>query len=214
MKKSKIIAISVLAVIFVTVMTLMLTGALSGIEPAIGKPLFHELLNPNGEKLEIMEHFTVFGDTVLDVFIIAVLLLLPMTTKQVGIPVASSAVVSTVLNKVIKAIVDRPRPDEDYRLLEIGSPSFPSGHAMNNAAIYIAVMMCLLPLCKTKAQKGIVITIFTIIPLFIGITRIYFNVHYASDVVCGWCLGAIVALVMTELVKPGLSNFSKLKKGV
>ena len=198
MKKSKILAISVLAVIFVTVFTLMLTGALSGIEPATGKPLLHTLLNPNAEMSEFMHHFTIFGDTILDVFIIAVLVF---------------AIVSTVLNKVIKAIVARPRPEADFRLLEIHSPSFPSGHAMNNAAIYVAIMMCLLPLCKTKWQKGIVIAIFTIIPLVIGITRVYFNVHYASDVVCGWCLGAIVALVMTELVKPGLTNFSKLKKG-
>ena len=56
-------------------------------------------------------------------------------------------------------------------------------------------------------------SIFTIIPLVIGITRVYFNVHYASDVVCGWCLGAIVAILMTEVIKPGLTNFSKLKKG-
>ncbi|MBQ3547196.1 MAG: phosphatase PAP2 family protein [Clostridia bacterium] len=214
MKKSKIIAISILSVIFVTVIVLMLTGALQGIEPATGKPLLHSFLNPNGEMGEFMHSFTIFGDTILDVFIIAVLVFLPFTTKQVGIPVAATAIVSTILNKVIKAIVDRPRPEEAYRLLEIGSPSFPSGHAMNNAAIYIAIMMCLLPLCKTKVQKGIVISIFTIIPLIIGVTRVYFNVHYASDVVCGWCLGAIVALVMTELVKPGLANFSKLKKGV
>lgn len=213
MKKSKIIAISVLAVIFVTVMVLMLTGALSGIEPATGKPFLHELINPKAENSEFMYSFTVFGDTVLDVFIIAVLVFLPMTTKQVGVPVAASAIVSTVLNNVIKAIVARPRPEAAFRLLEIHSHSFPSGHAMNNAAIYIAVMMCLLPLCRTKAQKGIVITVFTLIPLIIGITRVYFNVHYTSDVVCGWCLGAIVALIMTEFVKPGLTNFSKLKKG-
>ena len=213
MKKSKIIAVAVLAVIFVTVMVLALTGAISGIEPLVGKPLFHELLNPKGEMSEFMHHFTVFGDTILDVFIIAVLVFLPITTKQVGIPVAATAIASTVLNKVIKAVVARPRTDEAFRLLEIHSPSFPSGHAMNNAAIYIAIMMCLLPLCKTKAQKGIVISIFTIIPLVIGITRVYFNVHYASDVVCGWCLGAIVAILMTEVIKPGLTNFSKLKKG-
>lgn len=214
MKKSKIIAIIVLAVIFVTVMVLMLAGVFSGIEPTTGKPLLHTLINPDAQMSEFMHHFTILGDTILDVFIIAVLVFLPMTTKQVGIPVAASAITSTILNKVIKAIIDRPRPEAAYRLLEIGSPSFPSGHAMNNAAIYIAIMMCLLPLCKTKLQKGIVITIFTIIPLIIGVSRVYFNVHYASDVVCGWCLGAIVALVMTELVKPGLTNFSKLKKGV
>ena len=208
MKKSKMIAIAVLAVIFVTVMVLALTGVIENFEPTL-----HTLLNPKGEVGEFMHSFTIFGDTILDVFIIAVLVFLPFTTKQVGIPVAATAITSTILNKVIKAIVARPRPDEALRLLEIDGFSFPSGHAMNNAAIYIAIMMCLLPLCKTKTQKGIVITIFTIIPLIIGVSRVYFNVHFASDVVCGWCLGAIVALVMTELVKPSLTNFSKLKKG-
>lgn len=208
MKKSKIITIAVLAVIFVTVMVLALTGTLEGFEPKL-----HKLINPEAQVGEFMHSFTVFGDTILDVFLIAVLVFLPFTTKQVGVPVAATAIVSTVLNKVIKAIVARPRPDEALRLLEIDGYSFPSGHAMNNTAIYIAIMLCLLPLCKTKAQKGIVITIFTLIPLIIGVSRVYFNVHFASDVVCGWCLGAIVALIMTELVKPGLTNFSKLKKG-
>ncbi len=206
MKKSKIIAICVLAVIFVTVAVLALTGTIEAFEPTV-----HKFLNPDAELGEFMHSFTIFGDTILDVFIIAVLVFLPMTTKQVGIPVASTAIVSTILNKVIKAVVARPRPEN--MLLEVGSFSFPSGHAMNNAAIYIAIMMCLLPLCKTKTQKGIVITIFTLIPFIIGISRVYFNVHFISDVVCGWCLGAMVALIMTELVKPGLTNFSKLKKG-
>ncbi len=194
MKKSKIISISILAIIFVAVAVLTVTGAIESIEPEI-----HKLLNPKGEIGEFFHSFTVLGDTILDVFLIAVLVFLPFTTKKIGIPVASTAIVSTVLNKVIKAVVARPRPAEELRLLEISGYSFPSGHAMNNAAIYIAIMMCLLPLCKTKLQKGIVIAIFTIIPFIIGISRIYFNVHYTSDVVCGWCLGAVVALLMSEI---------------
>jgi undecaprenyl-diphosphatase len=194
MKKSKIIAVSVLAVIFAVVVALTFTGTIEAIEPEI-----HKLLNPNAEIGEFMHSFTIFGDTILDVFLIAVLVFLPFTTKKVGIPVAATAIVSTVLNKVIKNIVARPRPDEALRLLEIDGYSFPSGHAMNNAAIYIAIMLCLLPLCKTKTQKGIVIAIFTIIPLIIGVSRVYFNVHFTSDVICGWCLGAIVALLMSEI---------------
>lgn len=194
MKKSKIIAASVLAVVFAVVVALTFTGTIEAIEPEI-----HKLLNPNAEMSEFMHSFTVFGDTILDVFLIAVLVFLPFTTKKVGIPVAATAIVSTVLNKVIKNIVARPRPDEALRLLEIDGYSFPSGHAMNNAAIYIAIMLCLLPLCKTKTQKGIVIAIFTIIPLIIGVSRVYFNVHFTSDVICGWCLGAIVALLMSEI---------------
>ncbi len=194
MKKSKIIAVIILAVIGIATAVLAFTGAIADFEPMV-----HKFLNPDAEIGEFFHSFTVFGDTILDVFIIAVLVFLPFTTKKVGIPVASTAIVSTVLNKVIKAIVARPRPAEELRLLEIGGYSFPSGHAMNNAAIYIAIMMCLLPLCKTRLQKGIVIAIFTIIPFIIGISRVYFNVHYISDVVCGWCIGAIVALLMSEI---------------
>ena len=155
MKKGKIIAIIILAVIFVTVMVLALTGTFESLEPKL-----HTLLNPDAEIGKFMESFTTLGGTIIDVFMIAVLVFLPMTTKQVGIPVAATAIVSTVLNKAIKAIVARPRPE--LMLLPEKSFSFPSGHAMNNAAIYIAIMMCLLPLCKNKTQKGIVISIFTI----------------------------------------------------
>lgn len=194
MKKSKIISICILAVVFVTVLVLGLTGTTTELELAV-----HKLLNPNAEIGEFFHSFTVLGDTILDVVLIAILLFLPLTTKKVGIPVASTAIVSTVLNKVIKAIVKRARPE--LMLLQVSGYSFPSGHAMNNAAIYIGMMFCLLPLCKVKWQKAIVIAIFTIMPFIIGLSRVYFNVHYLSDVVCGWCLGGIVAIVMSEFFK-------------
>ena len=201
MKKGKIISVVILAAIFAVVAAQALSGRLEAIEPEI-----HKLLNPNAEINEFFHSFTILGHVILDVSIIAVLVFLPMTSKKVGIPVALTAIASTVLNKVIKIIVARPRPEN--MILEEPSYSFPSGHAMNNAAIYITIMLCLLPLCKTKAQKGIVIAIFTIIPFIIGVSRIYFNVHFTSDVICGWCLGAIVAILMSEIpfIKKGALN--------
>ncbi len=198
MKKSKIITAIILAVIAIAVAVLALTGSIEAIEPEIHKLLKSDPQLKDG-LYDFLYSFTVLGDVISSVFIVAVLLFLPATTKKVGIPVAATAIVSTVLNKVIKTIVARPRPLEELRLLEIDGYSFPSGHAMNNSAIYIAIMMCLLPLCKTKLQRGITVAIFTIIPFIIGISRIYFNVHYTSDVVCGWCLGAIIALLMSEI---------------
>lgn len=199
MKRSKIIAIAVLSAVFILTVVLAFTGAIQGFEKAV-----HQFLNPNGQTGEFFHYFTILGDTLSDVLLILVLITLPFTTKKVGIPVAGTAIISTVLNRVIKALVKRPRPVE--MVLEAGGYSFPSGHAMNNAAIFIGIMLCLLPLCKTRLQKLSVCGVFIFFTVMIGVSRVYFNVHYISDVVCGWCLGSIVAIICTEIFKKENKN--------
>ncbi len=199
MKKSKIIAIVVLAAVFGIVAFLGFSGLIDNFEAWLPK-----FVNPNKEIGELFYSFTVLGDTVPDVIIIAALVLLPLTFKKVGLPVAATAITSTILNKAIKNIVARPRPLE--KLLEASSYSFPSGHAMNNMAIYLMIFFCILPFCKTKQQKILSFVVLMIFPVMMGISRIYFNVHYFSDVVCGWCLGAIVAVVFSEIFKKVIKN--------
>ena len=43
-------------------------------------------------------------------------------------------------------------------------------------------------------------------PIMMGVSRIYFNVHYFSDVICGWCVGAILAIIFSELFKKVLKD--------
>lgn len=190
----KIIAISILLGIFTVTAVLAFTGVISAFEDNLS-----EIINPNREKSEFFYYFTTIGDTLGNVIFIAALLILPFTTKKVGIPVACTAIVSVATIKIIKHLVKRARPAA--KLLEIGGYSFPSGHAGNNAAIYIGIMLCLLKLCKTKVQKILVCFVCIFYVAMIGISRIYFNVHYFSDVVCGWCLGSIIAIIFTEVFK-------------
>lgn len=190
----KIIAISILLGIFTVTAVLAFTGVISAFEDNLS-----EIINPNREKSEFFYYFTTIGDTLGNVIFIAALLILPFTTKKVGIPVACTAIVSVATIKIIKHLVKRARPA--VKLLEIGGYSFPSGHAGNNAAIYIGIMLCLLKLCKTKVQKILVCFVCIFYVAMIGISRIYFNVHYFSDVVCGWCLGSIIAIIFTEVFK-------------
>lgn len=199
MKKSKIIGVFILAAVFGLTAVLGFSGAIARFEMWLP-----QAINPNGNVGELFYSFTILGDTTLDVIIIIALLLLPITCKRVGIPVACTAIASTVINKVIKNIVARPRPE--LRIVEASGFSFPSGHAMNNMAIYLMLALCILPFCKTKLQKGITLGVLLIFPLMMGISRIYFNVHYFSDVVCGWCLGAIVAICFSEIFKKVIKN--------
>lgn len=194
MKKSKIISVAVLAAVFTVVCYLGFSGIIAQFEAWLPKAI-----NPDGEIGELFYSFTVLGDTLPDVIIIAALVLLPLTCKRVGIPVACTAITSTVINKVVKNIVERPRPE--IKLVEAGGFSFPSGHAMNNMAIYLMLALCILPLCKTKLQKGVTLTVLLVFPIMMGISRIYFNVHFFSDVVCGWCVGAILAICFSEFFK-------------
>lgn len=194
MKKSKIIAIAVLAVIFVTVAVLGFSGAIDGFEKWLPKAI-----NPDASIGELFYSFTVLGDTIPDVIIISALVLLPITFKRVGLPVATTAITSTLLNKLIKNIVARPRPE--FKVIQASGYSFPSGHAMNNMAIYLMLAFCILPFCKTKFQKGMTLGVLLVFPIMMGISRIYFNVHYFSDVVCGWCVGAILAICFSEIFK-------------
>lgn len=194
MKKSKVISIAVLAAVFTVVCYLGFSGVIAAFESWLPKAI-----NPNGQIGELFYSFTVLGDTLPDVIIISALVLLPITCKRVGIPVACTAITSTIVNKVIKNIVERPRPE--IRLVEASGFSFPSGHAMNNMAIYLMLAFCIMPFCKTKLQKGITLGVLLVFPIMMGISRIYFNVHYFSDVVCGWCIGAILAICFSEIFK-------------
>lgn len=195
----KKIIIAVMAVVFGITCYLGFSGTIESFEAWLPKAI-----NPNSEMGELFYAFTVLGDTMLNVVIILALVLLPVTSKKVGIPVAGTAIASVLLNNIIKNLVARERPIE--KLVEVSGFSFPSGHSMNNMAIYLMLAFCIMPYCRTKPQRVVTFVVLTIFPIIMGISRIYFNVHYFSDVICGWCLGIIIALVFSEIFKKVIKN--------
>lgn len=153
---------------------------------------FARFLNPDARKNAVMLLFTKLGETSGVIGAIALLLLIPATRGRIGLPVGLTVLASWITNTAVKTLVARARPEE--RLLEISSLSFPSGHAMNNAALYIGILLLAWSFCKTRAQKTALAVFCCGMPFMIGLSRVYFNVHYISDVIGGWCLGAAFAL--------------------
>lgn len=116
---------------------------------------------------------------------------------EFGLPVALVALVSRVINITIKNLLDRPRPD--FKVLEASESSFPSGHSQNNMALYIAVLFAALLLINApKLRRWLKIGCITL-PIIIGITRLYFGVHYLTDVIAGWSMGVLVAYNVSNL---------------
>lgn len=140
---------------------------------------------------------TELGSAVGLISITVIVLIVTAVTKKYfftfGLPVAITSLVSRIVNIVAKHIIDRPRPD--FKVFEVGETSFPSGHAQNNMAFYIAVLLVSL-LIVTAPKWRIVLKISLIaLPIIIGLTRIYFGVHYVSDVLAGLGIGFMVAVL-------------------
>lgn len=122
-----------------------------------------------------------------------------------GLPVALISAVSRGINMLAKTILDRPRPE--FRVVEASNTSFPSGHAQNNMTLYIAILIAALLIVKApKIRLAITITCI-VLPFIIGITRLYFGVHYLSDVVAGWAIGFFVTYNLSFVYFKLLNKF-------
>lgn len=142
----------------------------------------------------LLKMITYLGNWQSIVILCLVLLIIRKTRKQFGIPVTASALTVTLLNKVIKIMVQRPRPDITYHLIKQGGYSFPSGHSITSLAVF-GMLVYLIQKYVTDRKRANALTIVCSIPMiFIGISRIYLGVHYPSDVLGGWFLGMAVLM--------------------
>lgn len=125
------------------------------------------------------------------------LLIFPQTRFPYGVPVSAVAILTQIMEKVVKHIVCRPRPDESLHLIEQGGFSFPSGHSITGMAVYLLLFLLIASYMKSGGKKAALMILTIALAFGIGLTRIYLGVHYPSDVLAGW-LGAwtMVAIVL------------------
>lgn len=70
----------------------------------------------------------------------------------------------------------------------------PSGHAMNNAALYTMLVLLIIRYIQTRFVKIILIMACIALPMLIGFSRVYLGVHYAGDILGGWMLGLALSM--------------------
>ena len=88
----------------------------------------------------------------------------------------------------IKDAVDRPRPEGG--LIDTTGSSFPSGHAAYSVIYMWLAVTIVLRLRPGMARKSAVVVTGLVLTVLVGLSRVYLNVHYLSDVSAGWALGA------------------------
>jgi membrane-associated phospholipid phosphatase len=126
---------------------------------------------------------------------------------SIKIPVVSLS--SLLLMYVLKFLFNRPRPLIPL-LKEAQGLSFPSGHALNSMAFYGLIIYLVWRNVKHVAWKWTLIIALSLLILTIGLSRVYLRVHYASDVVAGFCVGLMWLILSISLLKQ-LENFSRKK---
>jgi membrane-associated phospholipid phosphatase len=116
---------------------------------------------------------------------------------QAGLAVAATSVLSNLASDGLKLAFARPRPDLVPHLDHAASFAFPSGHATSAAVVYLIVALIV-----PTERRGLWLGTAATLALLTGLSRIMLGVHWPSDVVGGWLLGASFALAGAILIKP------------
>ena len=95
----------------------------------------------------------------------------------------------------LKGLYGRPRPDLVPHGTYVYSASFPSGHSMLAATVYLTLAALIATLEPRRTTRSLGFATAVAVMVAVGFSRIYLGVHWPSDVLAGWCAGAGVALV-------------------
>lgn len=153
-------------------------------------------IGPDWVESSLLDLTAIGGPTVLGLVVVSVAGFLVLQTRyHTALVIIATAASGEVANFVMKNLFLRPRPDVVPHLREVASTSFPSGHAMESAIIYLTLGAMLMRLAERRATKVYCIGMAVFLTLLVGISRVYLGVHYPTDVVAGWMFGFFWASV-------------------
>ena len=147
-------------------------------------------IGPEWLENSMLDITAVGGPTVLGLVVLSVVGFLVLQARyRTAIVVLATAASGELANYAMKNVFLRPRPDVVPHLRDVASTSFPSGHAMESAIIYLTLGAMLMRLAERGITKIYCIGMAIFLTLIVGISRVYLGVHYPTDVAAGWMFG-------------------------
>lgn len=145
---------------------------------------------------EVMRDITALGSTVvlLLVTLASIGFLALIRNRRTAIFVTVAVLGGMLLSAALKAGFDRPRPDIAMHTMSVYSASFPSGHAMMSAVVYLTLGAIIAAMLRGARLRLYVLGLCVFLTLIVGISRVFLGVHWPTDVLAGWALGASWAM--------------------
>jgi membrane-associated phospholipid phosphatase len=166
----------------------------------------------NDGNTNIMQFFSLMGDHRFLIPANLVLIFYFLFIKKhrwYSIKVPAVAISGVLLMFVLKFIFQRERPLTP--LLEPARGlSFPSGHSLMSFTFYGLLIYLVWRNVESKLWSSILVTLLLIMILFIGISRVYLEVHYATDVIAGFSMG-LMWLVLSIYILDKMEKYSRRK---
>jgi undecaprenyl-diphosphatase len=155
----------------------------------------HDPIGPKGVE-EAVRDITALGGTTLVslVTVVAVLAFLFHQRTRHALVMGGAVLLAFVSSEVTKGLYHRPRPDLVPHEVYVYSGSFPSGHSTLSAATYLTLAMLVASLETRRRTKALAYALAGLVLAAVGFSRVYLGVHWPSDVLAGWCLGALWAM--------------------
>lgn len=141
---------------------------------------------------EAARDITGLGGNTIIIFITfaAFVYLLLVRKRGAAVFVILAVVGGMLLSSMLKIGFDRARPDIVPHAVPIYTASFPSGHAMLSAVVYLTLGALLARVQDRRRVKAYFLSLAIVLTLMIGVSRVYLGVHWPSDVLAGWCAGS------------------------
>jgi undecaprenyl-diphosphatase len=142
------------------------------------------------------------GHTVLTIYVSFVLIFLLLIRRyKASLFVLGATVSGAVASHYLKIFFSRPRPDIVSHSAHVVTFSFPSGHSMLSAVVYLTLGALLTEFVTRTHLKSYFLLVAMFLSFIIGLSRIYLGVHYPSDVLAGWCAGLGWAALFTVIAR-------------
>jgi undecaprenyl-diphosphatase len=162
----------------------------------------HDPLGSKGVE-EAVRDITALGGTVL-VTLVTVVAVLAFAFHKRGrhaMVMAWAVLLAWTSSEITKSLYHRPRPDLVPHEVYVYSGSFPSGHSTLSAATYLTLAMLVSTLETRRRTKALAYGLAGALLVGVGASRVYLGVHWPSDVLAGWCLGALWALAAWVMLR-------------
>lgn len=188
------------ALVFVALLGEVLEGEIMRLD-SLAYSFFVETLRSDAVT-PVMEGFTSLASVAV-VLVMTMLVAVLAPGKAPGWCAVGNLAGAVVLNQLLKNIIQRPRPD-GFRLVAESGYSFPSGHSMVSMAFFGLIIWMVWRYHRRDVMRYVWCAAFALVIVMVGVSRVYLGVHYASDVIAGFCVSLVWLAFYTRVVAPAL----------